>query len=143
MDIPELDKLNLNPFKYRHEDFTYNFSDLTHLEKLKGSNYKSEHFIDENTSFELQEIDEGLNKELRIVFRNTDSYFIERTCNTLFEALGSDDLADEEFTDMDYTILRDNPKGYNLRSWHKDLFSVHLTCIGWENTFLKIQTRLE
>lgn len=142
MNIPQLDRLNLNPFKYRHEDFKYSFKDLTHLEHLQGSKFKSEYYLDQNTKFELKDIDE-VNKELKIYFSNTDSLFVERTCNTLFKELSTDDLEDDEFTELDYKIIRDTPEGYNLRSWHKDLFSLHLNCIGFENVYISVKTTLE
>lgn len=142
MNLPELDRLNLNPLNYRHEDFRNHFNDLTHLEILQGKKFKSDFVLDKDTYFELKDIDET-NKQLRIRFANTSSYFIERTCNALYKELGPDDLQEELFNEEDYIVLQNNKKGYNLRSWHKDDYSVHLTCLGWETVYIVVETRIE
>lgn len=142
MDIPQLDKLNINPMKYRHEDFTHLFYDLTHLEKLEGNQFKSHSVFDNETIFTLKDLEDN-NKQLTIRFDNIDSYFMERTCNTLFNVLGPDDLMDEVFSKDDLKIIQNEKDGYNIRSWHKDNFSVHLTVINKSILYIKTETRFE
>lgn len=141
MDIPLLDQINLNPFKYRHDEFTSNFIDLTHMEKLKGTQYKSYH-MDDNVFYILEDIDE-VNKKLTIRFKDVDSYFIERTCNSLFNHFGIDDLMEEEFTHFDLSMIENNKEGVGLRSWHKDGFGLHLSIVDKNVAFIVVETRLD
>jgi len=138
-EIPPLDRLNLNPTAYRHEDFTYQFNDLMHREKLQGKEFKSMHVDDQNTVFVLTDLEEG-DKELKVRFDKVDTYKMETICNVLYNELGPDDLGEEKFSADDIDML-EGQKDYMLRSWHILPFSLKLTVIDRDSLYITVQTR--
>lgn len=139
MSFELLDKLEINPFKFSHYDFKDVFIELTHYEKLSGSEFKSIHTF-ENISVELKEY-EDLNKELRINFENIDTYFTETLINKFYSILGNDALLKGKYTEYDYRECICGKLSV-LRSFSDVDYDLNIFVNGKTNVYFVVKTKI-